>query len=113
MTERYYLLDSAINISNYKETKPIDIADIDTDQYLDCQKSPYVGISQNQYGANEEFTLVLYSKMPFSAESEIDDMLDAKKFLTDLNIIYKSMSIKKEYVGGMIYYMIGIDKVDQ
>lgn len=110
--ERFYLLASPITTTQYRQTQKIDLNDVDTEKFLDCQDSPMVGLAYNQYGVTEDISKVLYSKVPLSSETQTDDMLKGTKYLTDLTKVYKKVKVKKEIANAMIYYIIAVDEVD-
>ena len=113
MTKRYYLLDSKIIKTNFKEKKPINMGDVDEDKFLDCRESPFTEIAYSQYGVSDDITKVLYSKMPISMEVETDEVLSSLKYITEnLVDIYKIVNVKKENLTGMIYYIISVDEVN-
>ena len=113
MQIRYYLLDALITTEDYKQSKVINMSDIDKDKFLICYDSPFTNIAYSQYGVRDDITNVLYTKVPTSSEDQTDDMLNTKKFITDLKDVYKIVSKSKERLSGMIYYIISIDKVNQ
>lgn len=113
MTIRYYLLDAAITTENYKQTKLINMDDVDPDKYLDCIESPLKEVAYTQSGVSADITKVLHCKTPNSLEAETDQVLDELKFLTDLTDVYKLISVNKERTRAVLQYMIAIDKVDQ
>jgi hypothetical protein len=112
MNIRYYLVDSQITVTNYKQTKVINPDDIDYEQYIDCIESPFAEMAYNQFGVTDNISKILYTKIPISLEDQIDAVLNPLKFVTELQSFYKIVDVKKERMRAVIYYIVSIDEVE-
>ena len=112
MEYRYYLLDAETRKTAYKQRRPIDLSDLDTEKFLIARETSRMQAIYNQYGFSDDANKAIFTRVPFALKEETEEILNKNKFVVDEDMkVYEITDVRMESLSNEYLYIIGLNEV--